>query len=239
MANRGHCCLYESSSFLQLLPDGVQVHQAVVQHAGHLPDAAHHLLPAAFLQLPGLLDEVLVHALEEALQRGDRLVCHFCGLHHRRVHHADHLHGPADLPVLRVMLRPRPEEGVAAQSVQALIDKMEDVGDVLQLVLVLLQQNLHLKADSRGQSYRQTEGVCSEWRAPRLTFLRSLLLLTLSEMAADAEVMPPAAATPAPTAVITRLAPKVKGTKTKPVMAAIPPTAVVVPPVMPAILALW
>lgn len=65
------------------------------------------------------------------------------------------------------------------------------------------------------------------------------MLLTLSEMAAEAEAIPPAVATPTPTAVTTREAPKVKGAKAKPAMAATPPTAVVVPPVMPAILALW
>lgn len=73
----------------------------------------------------------------------------------------------------------------------------------------------------------------------QLTFFRSCMLLTLSEMAAEAEVIPPAVATPTPTAVTTREAPKVKGAKAKPAMAATPPTAVVVPPVMPAILALW
>lgn len=58
-------------------------------------------------------------------------------------------------------------------------------------------------------------------------------------MAAEAEVIPPAVATPTPTAVTTREAPKVKGARARPVMAATLPTAVVVPPVMPAILALW
>lgn len=73
----------------------------------------------------------------------------------------------------------------------------------------------------------------------QFTLFRSCMLLTLSEMAAEAEVIPPAAATPTPTAVTTREAPKVKGAKAKPAMAVTPPTAVVVPPVMPAILALW
>lgn len=63
--------------------------------------------------------------------------------------------------------------------------------------------------------------------------------MTLSEMAAEAEVIPPAVATPTPTAVMTREAPRVKGAKAKPAMAVTPPTAVVVPPVMPAILAFW
>lgn len=72
-----------------------------------------------------------------------------------------------------------------------------------------------------------------------LTFFLSCMLLMLSEMAADAEVIPPAVATPTPTAVMTREAPKVKGAKTRPATAVTPPTAVVVPPVMPAILAFW
>lgn len=65
------------------------------------------------------------------------------------------------------------------------------------------------------------------------------MLLTLSEMAAEADVIPPAVATPTPTAVKTREKPKVKGASAKPAMAVAPPTAVVVPPVMPAILAFW
>lgn len=76
-------------------------------------------------------------------------------------------------------------------------------------------------------------------RQCKLTFFRSCMLLTLSEIAAEAEVIPPAVATPTPTAVITREAPKVKGARARPAMAVTPPTAVVVPPVMPAILALW
>lgn len=63
--------------------------------------------------------------------------------------------------------------------------------------------------------------------------------MTLSEMAAEAEAMPPAVAMPTPTAVTTREAPKVKGARARPAMAVTPPTAVVVPPVMPAILAFW
>lgn len=73
----------------------------------------------------------------------------------------------------------------------------------------------------------------------QLTFLRSCMLLTLSEMAAEAEVIPPAVATPTPTAVINRETPNVTGANARPAMAATPPTAVVVPPVMLAILALW
>lgn len=65
------------------------------------------------------------------------------------------------------------------------------------------------------------------------------MLLMLSEMAAEADVIPPAVATPTPTAVMTSEAPKVKGASARPAMAATPPTAVVVPPVMPAILAFW
>lgn len=64
------------------------------------------------------------------------------------------------------------------------------------------------------------------------------MLLTLSEMAAEAEAIPPAAATPTPTAVTMREIPKVKGDRAKPVIAVTPPTAVAVPPVRPAILAL-
>lgn len=65
------------------------------------------------------------------------------------------------------------------------------------------------------------------------------MLLTLSEMTADAEVMPPAVATPMPTTVRMSEKPKVKGARAKPAMAVTPPTAVVVPPVMPATRAFW
>ena len=55
-------------------------------------------------------------------------------------------------------------------------------------------------------------------------------------MAADAPVTPPAVATPTPMAVRASEAPKVNGDRTTPATAAIPPTALVAPPVMPAIL---
>lgn len=49
-------------------------------------------------------------------------------------------------------------------------------------------------------------------------------------MAAEADVIPPAVATPTPTAVISREVPKVMGARARPTMAAAPPTALVLPP---------
>lgn len=63
------------------------------------------------------------------------------------------------------------------------------------------------------------------------------MLLKLSEIVAEAAVMPPAVATPRPIAEIKIEAPNVTGARARPVMAAAPPTAVVVPPVMFAIFA--
>lgn len=60
---------------------------------------------------------------------------------------------------------------------------------------------------------------------------------TLSDMLAEAAVIPPTVATPSPTADTIREAPNVTGASARPAMAATPPTAVVVPPVMLAILA--
>lgn len=60
-------------------------------------------------------------------------------------------------------------------------------------------------------------------------------LVTLLAMAADAPVMPPAAATPTPTAVRASEAPSVSGDRITPAAAATPPATVVAPPVMPAI----
>lgn len=65
------------------------------------------------------------------------------------------------------------------------------------------------------------------------------MLLMLSEIAAEAVVIPPAVATPTPTAVMISDAPKVKGASARPAIAVTPPTAEVVPPVMPTFLAFW
>lgn len=59
--------------------------------------------------------------------------------------------------------------------------------------------------------------------------------VTLLAMAADAPVMPPAAATPTPTAVRASEAPSVNGDRITPAAAATPPATVVALPVMPAI----
>lgn len=56
-----------SRGLLQLLPDGVQLHQGVVQFIGRRLYLPHDLLLAALLQLPGLFEEVVVHPVEESL----------------------------------------------------------------------------------------------------------------------------------------------------------------------------
>lgn len=246
-------CSHLSSSVLQILSDGVQLHDAVIQHVCHLSYYGHNLLLAAFLQLSGFVYEVLVHSFEESSQGAHNVVGYLCRSHHRRIHNADHLDRPADFPVLGIVLCAGPEERVAAQPAQALIDEVEDVRDLQHSLFVLLQQTLDLFTDRERYSSDFTQkrkeqsdqdlrplGLpsCLAASKTRLTFLRSFLLLTLSEMAAEAEVIPPAVATPTPTAVITRDAPKVTGAKARPVMAATVPTAVVVPPLIPAILAL-
>ena len=132
------CCI------LQLFSDGVELHHRRIQHIRHILDLSHHLPPAAFLQLARVFDEVLVHPSEEALHRSYGPVRDLCGSQHGRVHQADDLDGPANLPVLRVVLGARPEERVAAELVQALIDEVEDLPQVQQVTFVLLQRYLHL-----------------------------------------------------------------------------------------------
>ncbi len=69
--------------------------------------------------------------------------------------------------------------------------------------------------------------------------IRTCMLLMVSEMEAEAAVMPPAVAMPSPMAEMMMDTPNVTGISASPVMTAAPPTAVVVPPVMFAILARW
>lgn len=82
----GSCSSHAPGCILQLLSDGVELHYPVIEQAGQLLYLTHYLLLAALLQLPGVLDEVLVHAFEESLDRGNRRVRYVGRPHHRCVH---------------------------------------------------------------------------------------------------------------------------------------------------------
>lgn len=140
-------CSHLSSSFLHVLSDGVQLHDAVVQNVCHLSYHGHNLLLAAFLQLSGFVYEVRVHTFEESLQGAHGVVGYLRRSHHRRIHNADHLDCLADFPVLGIVLCAGPEERVAAQPAQALIDEVEDVRDLQHSLFVLLQHTLDLITD--------------------------------------------------------------------------------------------